>query len=77
MKGTTMIDSTKTMNQIATEEPAFGEFLRAKGFPFSVSNPITKLVTFDDVVKLKKLDREAFLAEYEAWASTRKDAGEE
>ena len=62
-----MIDSTKTMNQIATEEPAFGDFLRAKGFPFSVGNPITKLVTFDDVVKLKKLDKDAFLAEYEAW----------
>ncbi len=71
-----MIDTTKTMNQIATEDPAFGEFLRAKGFPFSVSNPITKLVTFDDVVKLKKLDREAFLAEYEAWAAARGNSEE-
>ncbi len=71
-----MIDSTKTMNQIATEDPAFGEFLRAKGFPFSVSNPITKLVTFDDVVKLKKLDREAFLAEYEAWVAARGNSEE-
>lgn len=71
-----MIDTTKTMNQIATEDPAFGEFLRAKGFPFSVSNPITKLVTFDDVVKLKKLDREAFLAEYEAWVAARGNSEE-
>lgn len=71
-----MIDTTKTMNQIATEEPAFGEFLRAKGFPFSVSNPITKLVTFDDVVKLKKLDREAFLAEYEVWADAQGNSDE-
>ena len=71
-----MIDTTKTMNQIATEEPAFGEFLRAKGFPFSVSNLITKLVTFDDVVKLKKLDREAFLAEYEAWADAQGNSDE-
>ncbi len=72
-----MIDPTKSMNQIATEEPAFGEFLRAKGFPFSVSNPITKLVTFNDVVKLKKLDGEAFLAEYEAWAAEREAASAE
>ena len=71
-----MIDTTKTMNQIATEEPAFGEFLRAKGFLFSVSNPITKLVTFDDVVKLKKLDREAFLAEYEVWADAQGNSDE-
>ncbi len=71
-----MIDSTKTMNQIATEEPAFGDFLRAKGFPFSVGNPITKLVTFDDVVKLKKLDKEAFLAEYEAWLADRGSASQ-
>lgn len=71
-----MIDSTKTMNQIATEEPAFGDFLRVKGFPFSVGNPITKLVTFDDVVKLKKLDKEAFLAEYEAWLADRGSASQ-
>ncbi len=71
-----MIDPTKSMNQIVTEEPAFGEFLRSKGFPFSVSNPITKLVTFNDVVKLKKLDREAFLAEYEAWVAEREGADE-
>ncbi len=68
-----MIDSTKTMNELGTEDPKFAEFLVSKGFPFSVKNPITKLVTFDDVVKLKKLDKDAFLAEYEAWAAEQKD----
>ncbi len=66
-----MIDPTKTMHELASTEPAFAEFLVSKGFPFSVNNPITKLVTFNDVVKLKKLDGEAFLAEYEAWADKR------
>lgn len=64
-----MIDPTKTMHQIANEDPKFAEFLVSKGFPFSVNNPITKLVTFNDVAKLKKLDRDAFLTEYEAWSA--------
>lgn len=64
-----MFDASQTMNQIATADPKFAEFLVYKGFPFSVSNPITKLVTFNDVVKLKGLDKDEFLAEYEGWAA--------
>lgn len=66
-----MIDSTKTMRELGTENPLFAEFLVSKGFPFSVSNPVTQFVTFDDVVSLKKLDKDAFLAEFEAWAAER------
>lgn len=65
-----MIDMTKTMREVVKEEPAFGEFLKVKGFPFTIKNPITALVTFEDVVKRQKLDKEAFLAEYEVWKST-------
>lgn len=62
-----MFESTRTMHEIVTDDPAFGEFLVSKGFPFSLNNPIVKLVTFDDVAKLRKLDKETFLAEYDAW----------
>lgn len=61
------MDSTKTMKQIVEDDPSFGDFLVSKGFPFSLDNPIVELVTFDDVVQLKGLDREAFLAEYEGF----------
>lgn len=64
-----MFDPSKSMNEIATADPKFAEFLVHKGFPFSANNPITRLVTFNDVVKFKKLDADAFLAEYEAWAA--------
>lgn len=67
-----MIDSGKKMRQIAEEEPLFADFLVSKGFPFSVDNPITELVTFDDVVALKDLDKEAFLEEY---AEFKRNAG--
>ena len=62
-----MIDSTMKMRAIVEAEPVFGAFLRSKGFPFTTKNPVTALVTFDDVVRLKKLDKDAFLAEYEAY----------
>lgn len=60
-----MIDTTKKMRAIVEAEPLFGEFLVSKGFPFSIKNPVTALVSFDDVVRLRKLDKDAFLAEYE------------
>lgn len=62
-----MIDTTKKMREIVKEEPLFGEFLVSKGFPFTIKNPLTALVNFDQVAEMKKLDKEAFLAEYEAW----------
>lgn len=66
-----MFDSTKTMREIATEDPLFAEFLVSKGFPFTVDNPITELVTFDDVVNVRQLDRDTFLAEYEEYRAAR------
>ena len=62
-----MIDSKKKMREIVKDEPKFGEFLVYKGFPFTIKNPLTALVTFDQVAELKKLDKEAFLKEYEGW----------
>lgn len=59
------IDMTKSMRQVVTDDPLFGEFLVDKGFPFSVENPITELVTFADVVQMRHLDKDAFLAEYD------------
>lgn len=59
-----MFDSTKTMKEIVTADPLFGDFLVHQGFPFSLDNPIVELVTFDDVVSLRQLDREAFLGAY-------------
>ncbi|WP_222838528.1 hypothetical protein [Olsenella uli] len=67
-----MIDTTRKMRAIVNDEPLFGDFLRSKGFPFTTKSPVTALVTFDDVVRLKKLDKEAFLAEYEAYKSDRR-----
>lgn len=62
-----MFDSTLTMREIATQDPLFAEFLVSKGFPFTVDNPITEIVTFDDVVQVRQLDKDAFLAEYEEY----------
>ncbi len=59
--------TTNTMREICKEEPLFESFLQSKGFPFSVDNPITEYVTFEDVVELRKLDKDAFLAEYERY----------
>ena len=61
-----MIETTKTMREIVADEPLFADFLVSKGFPFTVENPITEYVTFEDVVMLRELDKEAFLNEYAA-----------
>lgn len=61
------MDTSKTMKEIVEADPVFGEFLVHKGFPFSLENPVVELVTFDDVVELRQLDRAAFLEEYEAY----------
>ena len=66
-----MIDTTVSMREVIKVEPEFGDFLRSKGFPFTTKNPITAIVTFEDVVKKKNLDKDAFLAEYEDWKKTR------
>lgn len=63
-KGKIMIDATKTMREIVKDEPLFADFLVSKGFPFTVENPMTEFVTFNDVVERRKLDKETFLAEY-------------
>ena len=63
------IDMTKCMRDVVLEDPMFGEFLVEKGFPFSIENPITELVTFEDVVQMRSLDKDAFLAEYDAYRS--------
>lgn len=62
-----MIDTTKKMREIVKGEPSFGEFLVYKGFPFTTKNPLTALVSFDQVAELKKIDKNSFLAEYEKW----------
>ncbi len=61
------MDTTKTMRQLCEEQPALEPFLQSKGFPFSLENPIVDLVTFDDVCQVRNLDREEFLAEFEAF----------
>lgn len=61
------MDTTKTMRELCSEEPKLETFLQAKGFPFTVDNPITELVTFDDVVQFRGLDKQAFLAEFESF----------
>ena len=61
------MDTTKTMRQLCEEQPALESFLQSKGFPFSLENPIVDLVTFDDVCQVRNLDREEFLAEFEAF----------
>lgn len=61
------MDTTKTMRQLCEEQPVLEPFLQSKGFPFSLENPIVDLVTFDDVCQVRNLDREEFLAEFEAF----------
>ena len=61
------MDTTKTMRLLCEEQPALEPFLQSKGFPFSLENPIVDLVTFDDVCQVRNLDREEFLAEFEAF----------
>lgn len=64
------VDSTQTMRTIVGAEPLFEKFLQYKGFPFSVENPITEIVTFNDVVEMMSLDKEAFLQEYVEWRAS-------
>lgn len=61
------MDTTKTMRQLCADEPMLESFLVLKGFPFSLENPIVDLVTFEDVCQVQSLDKEAFLAEFEAY----------
>ena len=61
------MDTTKTMRELCTDEPKLEAFLQSKGFPFTIDNPITELLTFDDVVQFRGLDKQAFLAEFEAY----------
>ena len=65
------IVTSETMRVIVGKEPLFEAFLQHKGFPFSVENPITEIVTFDDVAELQRLDKEAFIDEYVAWKASR------
>lgn len=62
-----MFDTSKKIRTIVNEEPLFGEFLKEKGFPLNLNSPITLVVSFDDIVKLKSLDKTTFLDEYSAW----------
>lgn len=62
-----MIDTTLTMRELCEAEPMLEGFLVAKGFPFSLDNPIVDLVTFDDVAEVQELDRDAFLGEFERY----------
>ena len=61
------MDTTKTMRELCVDEPKLEPFLQSKGFPFTIDNPITELVTFDDVVQFRGLDKESFLEEFEAY----------
>lgn len=61
------MDTTKTMRALCADEPMLESFLVLKGFPFSLENPIVDLVTFEDVVIVRQLDKEAFLAEFEEY----------
>ena len=56
------MDTTKTMRALCADEPLLESFLVLKGFPFSLENPIVDLVTFEDVVVVRQLDKEAFLS---------------
>lgn len=65
------IVTSETMRTIVGKEPLFETFLQYKGFPFTVENPITEIVTFDDVAELQRLDKEAFIGEYIEWKAAR------
>ncbi len=73
-KEQTMIDTTIPMRELVAAEPLFADFLVSKGFPFSVENPVTEFVTFDEVVQLRDLDKDAFLAEYAQFKAERENA---
>lgn len=59
-----LISEQKSMYEIVSAEPSLGKFLVSKGLPFSLSNPITECVTFDDAMALHDFDKDAFLREY-------------
>lgn len=71
-----MFDSTKTMREIATEDPLFAEYLVSQGFPFTVDNPVTEIVTFDDVVEVRQLNKDEFLANYVTFAASKGEVRE-
>ena len=60
-----MMDETKTMRELCEEYPQLEAFLQGKGFPFSVDNPITELVTLQDVAGVQNLDLPAFQQEFQ------------
>lgn len=64
-----LISEQKSMHEIVSAEPLLGKFLVSKGLPFSLSNPITECVTFDDAMALHDFDKEAFLREYRQYKS--------
>ena len=59
-----LISEQKSMHEIVSAEPSLGKFLVSKGLPFSLSNPITECITFDDAMALHDFDKDAFLREY-------------
>ena len=69
------MNTTNTMREVCAEEPLFASFLVLKGFPFSLDNPIVDLVTFEDVVQVQGLDKQAFLAEFEQYKAGKQSAG--
>ena len=64
-----LISEEKSMHEIVSAEPSLGTFLVSKGLPFSLSNPITECVTFDDAMALHDFDKDAFLREYRQYKS--------
>lgn len=62
------MDAAKTMRELCGEHPALESFLQSKGFPFTVDNPITELVTLNDVVSMQALDLPAFIEEFKEYA---------
>lgn len=64
-----LISEQKSMHEIVSAEPTLGKFLVSKGLPFSLSNPITECVTFDDAMALHDFDKETFLREYRQYKS--------
>ena len=61
------MDATKTMRELCADEPKLESFLQSKGFPITIETPINELVKFDDVVQFRGLDKQAFLAEFDAY----------
>lgn len=68
-----MLDTSKKIRAIVNGEPLFGEFLKKKGFPLNLNSPTTLVVSFDEVVKRKKLDKTTFFAEYDVWKEKQKN----